>query len=205
LRGSGAARTVRGTTRSVHRRDGLLTVLSGVLLAFVLLNDDDDVSTATRPGSRAGASATPGATTTSQSRTPSATPSPTATPSPGATPSPSATSPAATPSPTDAASRLRETQVVVLNETAVRGLGSTAAELLRAKGWDVPLIGNFRGTVATTTVYYPPGGRAAAAAVAADLPGPDRIRERFANLSRTRLTVILAPDFPSYVGGGEGN
>ncbi len=83
----------------------------------------------------------------------------------------------------------------MLNGTTVPGLAARAAQRLESGGWTVTGVGNFRGSVVETTVYYPPGLESAAAAAAADLPGADRIRPRFANLSTTRLTVVIASDY----------
>ena len=68
--------------------------------------------------------------------------------------------------------------------------------MLRGKGWAVPAVGNFHGTVPATTVYYPPGAEAAAQAAAEDLPTAPRIRPRFGNLSTSRLTVVVADGYP---------
>jgi hypothetical protein len=84
---------------------------------------------------------------------------------------------------------------VVLNQTGRGGLAGRVADALRGDGWTVATTGNFRGAVPATTVYYPAGEEEAAALLAADLPGPDRTRPRFGNLSRSRLTVVLADDF----------
>jgi hypothetical protein len=90
----------------------------------------------------------------------------------------------------------RDVEVVVLNETRRRGLAGTVAEVLRGKGWTVPTVGNFRGTVAATTVYYPAGAEAAAQAAAETLPTTPRIRPRFGNLSTSRLTVVVTDSYP---------
>lgn len=81
--------------------------------------------------------------------------------------------------------------MVVLNQTRIKGLAARMAADLRDEGWEVAATGNFRGTVASTTVYYPPGLAAAAEDLTADIPGSQRIRPRFGNLSTTRLTVVL--------------
>ena len=86
--------------------------------------------------------------------------------------------------------------VVVLNGSGRSGLGARVAKDLRAAGWDVTAIGNFRGSVPSTTIYFPSGHADDANALAAVLPGPDRIRPRFGNLSNRRLTVVLTASFP---------
>jgi hypothetical protein len=99
---------------------------------------------------------------------------------------------------TDTAAELRASvALVVLNQTAQGGLAATVATRLRAKGWTVSSIGNFRGVVPATTVYYPPGKQAAAEAAAKSLPTPPRVLPRFGNLSESRLTVIVTTNYPS--------
>lgn len=120
----------------------------------------------------------------------------TPTPTPSATPTPT---PSATPTPSESSAPVAETfdtEVVVLNQTSRGGLAGAVADRLRAAGWTVPAVGNFRGTVPATTVYYPDGEEAAAAAVAADLPTEPRVRPRFGNLSTTRLTVVVTDSYP---------
>jgi hypothetical protein len=113
-------------------------------------------------------------------------------------PATSATAPATTKTTTPKGAALRsDAAIVVLNETSRAGLAATVAARLRAKGWNVSGVGNFRGAVPTTTVYYPVGHAAAAQAAAESLPTPARIRPRFANLSTKRLTVVVAANYPS--------
>lgn len=139
------------------------------------------------------------ASTTSASATASRAAGTTASPSPSA----SATA-TATPSKTTKASPTaepttpvaRDLEVVVLNQTTRSGLAGSVADRLRAAGWEVPAVGNFRGVVPSTTVYYPPGGEAEALAVARDLPTEPRTRPRFGNLSTTRLTVVVTSSYP---------
>lgn len=117
-----------------------------------------------------------------------------------ATTEPAATtsSPAATRSKASRGAQLRkDVAVVVLNQTSRSGLASTVAERLRAKGWTVTAVGNFRGVVPATTVYYPVGDEAAALAAAKSLPTPARTRPRFGNLSTTLLTVVVTTNYPS--------
>jgi cytoskeletal protein RodZ len=143
----------------------------------------------------------PTATTTSSTTTSSTTTSSAATGSPPtSSSSPAAASSAETSSsasPTSASasastsSGRRDLAVVVLNQSGQSGRATRAAATLRALGWRVSGVGNFRGTVSATTVYYPPGGRAAAREIAAQLPGTDRVRPAFAGVSRTRITVVL--------------
>ncbi|MEP6760610.1 MAG: LytR C-terminal domain-containing protein [Sporichthyaceae bacterium] len=124
--------------------------------------------------------------------------SPTATPpasSPAAA-SPSASSPAATTTQPQSEPPARSgPEVVVLNQSGGSGLAQRVAERIRKAGWKVKQISNFHGSVSTTTVYYPDGLRSQARALAKDLPGDPRVKERFSNLSDTRLTVVLTDDY----------
>lgn len=86
---------------------------------------------------------------------------------------------------------LQAIPVVVLNQSGRPGAAARAASDLRAAGWTVSSVGNFRGTVPSTTVYYPAGGEAAAQVLAELLPGADRIRPSFSGVSSTKLTVVL--------------
>jgi len=92
--------------------------------------------------------------------------------------------------------------VVVLNQTTVSGLAAAVAEDLRRAGWQVIGTGNFHGAVPSSTVYYPEDAERAAEALASDIPGPDRVRPRFGNLSTSRLTVVLAEDVRDLNAGG---
>lgn len=206
------ARARRGSHRARRNRLALLLVPLAVLLvgaiafAGVLLargNDNDEV--AANPSPSAGAS-----TSAAASGTPTAAPSPSSAVATPSTPTskPAATSPTAEPSTTAASPSLsptidgtpvqepqaglkESTRIVVLNQTRVSGLANRVSNGLRDAGWTVVSLGNFRGAVPETTVYYPPGQEDAAAAVAADVPGGDRIRPRFGNLSGSSLTVIV--------------
>ena len=124
--------------------------------------------------------------------------SPTPTPPASSTPSPSASasSPAASTTQSQSTPPTRRgPEVVVLNQSGGTGLAQRVADRLRKAGWKVRKTSNFHGTVSTTTVYYPDGLRAAAVRLAKDLPGDPRVKERFSNLSDTRLTVVLTDDY----------
>jgi hypothetical protein len=95
-----------------------------------------------------------------------------------------------------ARSTVQDVQVVVLNQTSRAGLASRVADTLRADGWTVAAVGNFRGIVPATTVYYPPGEELAAQTAAEDLQSTPRIRPRFGNLSTSRLTVVVTDSYP---------
>ena len=125
--------------------------------------------------------------------------SPTETPpasSPAAsTPPPSSPAPA-TSSPTVSAKPGPDRpEVVILNQSGGSGLAGKVADRVRDAGWTVNRTGNFRGTVSTTTVYYPSTMRGDALNLARALPGDPRVKERFSNLSQTRLTIVLTDDY----------
>lgn len=86
--------------------------------------------------------------------------------------------------------------VGVLNQSRRTGLADRVATALRATGWSVSKVSNYRGNVAATTVFYGPGQEQVAALLAADLPGATRTAPVIAGLSRTRLTVVLTADYP---------
>lgn len=124
-------------------------------------------------------------------------PEPTPTPSPSVTASGSAAGESSPSSePTASEQVARDLEVVVLNQTSRRGLAGSVADALRAEGWDVYAVGNFRGVVPDTTVYHPEGAEAEALAVARDLPTEPRVKPRFGNLSTTRLTVVVTDSYP---------
>lgn len=124
-------------------------------------------------------------------------PEPTPTPSPSVTASESAAGESSPSSePTASQPVARDLEVVVLNQTSRRGLAGSVADALRAEGWDVYAVGNFRGVVPDTTVYHPQGAEAEALAVARDLPTEPRVKPRFGNLSTTRLTVVVTDSYP---------
>ena len=82
-----------------------------------------------------------------------------------------------------------------MNQSGGNSLAQKVAARLRQAGWTVKQTSSFRGSVSTTTVYYPRGLRAQASKLAKDLPGDPRVKERFSNLSATRLTVVLTNDY----------
>ena len=135
----------------------------------------------------------------SQSFSPSPSPSATPTHSPSAKPTPTASAkPTAKPSATKSAvpappppPPVVHAPVVVLNETGITGLAARTAAHLRALGWTVTGIGNWRGEIPATTVYYPAGQYAAARRLAYDLH-VSRQRPVVPGMLRDRLSVVLA-------------
>jgi hypothetical protein len=135
----------------------------------------------------------------STSTSPSAaSPTPTPPTSSPATVSPPASSPPATTTPSRSQPPARRgPEVVVLNQSGGSGLARRVADRVRRAGWTVRQTGTFRGNVSTTTVYYPSGRGDAARELAKQLPGNPRVKERFSNLSATRLTIVLTDDYGS--------
>ena len=126
---------------------------------------------------------------------PAATQSPTAPATTEATPEPTATTtpapkPKPKPKPT-AAPVARDVPVGVFNNTSTSGLGRTVAAKVRAAGWTVAGVGNWRGSIPETTVYYPPGFQTQAQTLAKDLDF-GRVRPSVAPMRTDRLTLIVA-------------
>lgn len=166
----------------------ILAVASLITALYVWRGED-----AEPPGATTAAASTGDASEPSESATPSATPTTSKTSQPAA----SAGASSAPPSSADATTQAPAVAVVVLNQTRNSGLASVVADRLRARGWTVAGVGNFRGTVPATTVYYPTGTQAQAQAAAGTLPTPPRVRPRFGNLSTTRLTIVVTDNYPS--------
>jgi cytoskeletal protein RodZ len=183
----GAHRPRRDVTRALLPSLLAILAVTALITALYVWRGED-----TKPPSSA--AATSSATTT-------ATPDPGASASASATPtSPPAASASATSAPATKAGETPQTPaiaVVVLNQTTQGGLANVVADRLRARGWTVAGVGNFRGAVPATTVYYPEGAQAQAEAAASSLPTPARTRPRFGNLSTTRLTVVVTDSYPT--------
>lgn len=122
-------------------------------------------------------------------------PAATSTPTPSPTGSAAASSPAATTSaPATSAATTEAEQgpkVDVLNQSAGDGAASQAAAQLRAAGWRIGRVDDFRGNVSTTTVYWlTPDMRRDARRVSRDLGGV-RVQQGFSTLVDGRISVIL--------------
>jgi LytR cell envelope-related transcriptional attenuator len=113
---------------------------------------------------------------------------PTSTPTPTPTTSMPSSTPTSSSPPTVGTHALK---VDVLNQSAPGGAAARTATRVRALGWTVASVADFRGDVSTTTVYYPNGQAKAARDLAAGLPGKPRVLPRFSTLSPKRLTVIV--------------
>ena len=134
-------------------------------------------------------------TSTPTSPAPSPTASPPASSPAASSPPPSSPAPVTSSPPASAKPGPNRPQVVVLNQSGGSGLASRVADRIRKAGWTVKSTGPFNGTVSTTTVYFPNGMRRQAVSLAAELPGEPRVKERFSNLSQTRLTIVLTNDY----------
>ena len=125
--------------------------------------------------------------TTSPTPTPTATsPKPTSKPSPQGSKTPTHTH---SPSPTVAAPQV---PVVVLNQTTVPGAAAAMASDLRAHGWNVTGVGNWRGFVPVTTVYYWPGDEQAAQQLARESASVNRVMPATSPMLPGHLVVIIA-------------
>jgi hypothetical protein len=115
------------------------------------------------------------------------------------TPSPSGSAAESTPAATTSAPATsaattgteRAPKVDVLNQSAGDGAASQAADQLRAAGWRIGRVDDFRGNVSTTTVYWlTPDMRRDARRVSRDLGGV-RVQQGFSTLVEGRISVIL--------------
>ena len=156
----------------------IAAVITAIVAATGAGLDDDVTAAPEGTGSpTAGGSSAP--STPTQSPTGSAEAS-----SPAATTSAPATSAAST-------EAERAPKVDVLNQSAGDGAASQAAEELRAAGWRIGRVDDFRGNVSTTTVYWlTPDMRRDARRVSRDLGGV-RVQQGFSTLVEGRISVIL--------------
>ncbi|MGD9954913.1 MAG: LytR C-terminal domain-containing protein [Candidatus Nanopelagicales bacterium] len=150
--------------------------------------------TASGPSSTPSASASPASSSPSASAKPSTKPStkPSATASSSPTPKPS-TSPSSSPS---AIVIDRSVPVTVLNGTRRTGLAARVATELKAKGWTVVSIGNWRGTGIDTTTVFVDGRDDAAVTMRRDLPAADATEQPIGAMRTNRITVVLMDDYP---------
>lgn len=186
----GAHRTSRAASATLLPSLLAILAVASLITALYVWRGED-----AKPPAAAAAGTSPSAHVSASS---SATASAKATAEKTTAPAVTSSAPAAKKHKTTTGAQLRaDIAIVVLNETSRSGLAATVATRLRAKGWTVTGVGNFRGAVPATTVYYPVGHEAAAQAAAKSLPTPARILPRFGNLSTSRLTVIVTTNYPS--------
>lgn len=134
---------------------------------------------------------------------PTLTPHPTGSaPSPSAHPSPTAPRVTASPAPastTSAPAKVavdRSIPVVVLNATTRTGLAARAARSLRALGWTVVSVGNWRGGGVDRTTVFAAGYAVAARTLRADVRAAAAVRTPLPSMSQNRLVLVLGPDYP---------
>ena len=102
-----------------------------------------------------------------------------------------ATSAPANPSTGAAAARA---SVVVLNNTTVQGLASTAGADLTAAGWTVTATDNYTNNIESTAAYYDPSdpaNQAAATQLQKEFPWIVRVVPRFADLPPSPIVLVL--------------
>ncbi|MFL6022234.1 MAG: LytR C-terminal domain-containing protein [Marmoricola sp.] len=87
-----------------------------------------------------------------------------------------------------------KTNVVIFNNSNVKGLAGRTASKATTLTWNVVATDNWYGTVDATTVYYGKNMKAAAQALAKDL-GIARVKPAIAPMQFDRLTVILTGDY----------
>lgn len=182
-----------GSGRSSLRTAGVVLVGLALVLTVIgaLTGTAHDAPGSPVPGSSTGLAVTTGPVTTGPATTgsaPATTSPPLTSVAPTTTSSPA---PSTAPSTTAAPDPRTSVNVVVLNNSTVRGLASRAAVDVRGRGWTVAEVGNFTGTIPTTTVYYRPGTveEAAARVLGADLRA--RVEPRFDGLSRSADGIVL--------------
>jgi hypothetical protein len=115
-------------------------------------------------------------------------------------PAPSITTSTPTPTVTSTPTRApvvidkSKTNVVVFNNSNIKGLAGRTATKAQRLDWNVVATDNWYGTVDASTVYYGPKMKAAAQALAKDL-GIARVKPAIAPMHFDRLTVILTSDY----------
>ena len=118
------------------------------------------------------------------------TPTPTPSPTPSASPTPTASpTPSPKPKPKPKVSR-KDVDVTVLNATRTTGLARQVSARVRAAGWTVASVGDWRTGAAQTAVHFPRGRKAEARLLAKDL-GIDAVLPSTSGMRSDRLTVIL--------------
>jgi hypothetical protein len=85
---------------------------------------------------------------------------------------------------------------VVLNGTRRTGLGAKVAKRLRALGWNVTSVANWRRTTIGETTVFVDGEPAAAATMLDDLPVGDTVTSPLSGMPGNRLVVVVGADYP---------
>lgn len=100
----------------------------------------------------------------------------------------------------------RSVPVRVYNNSKIKGLAHTAADDLRAEGWQVTEVANYPyGVIPTTTAYYRPGTDEEAAAREIAATFGMRVEERFDGIKKAPagVIVIVTNDYKNGSGGGK--
>jgi LytR cell envelope-related transcriptional attenuator len=174
---------------------GLITALGG----------NGDGNAADQPPSSATSTITGPPSTTSRTRPPSTTKS-TKPPSSTTTTKPPGQSSQTNPPGDGNGEPARSVPVRVYNNSKVKGLAHTAADDLRAEGWQVTEVANYPyGVIPTTTVYYRPGTDEEAAARSIASTFGMRVEERFEGIkdAPAGVIVIVTNDYQKGSGGGK--
>ena len=171
-----------------------LSAVGAVVLVIVLLLVLNSRST---PPHNAG----PAISVPPRSSTPAVAPPPSTSPSASASasvaPTPTAPAPPVSEPPATTQPTVAKVAVTVLNNSRQTGLGHEVAAELRAKGWPIAKVGNYRGRLAMTTVYYLPGQLPQARELAREFPQIRRVAPRFAGLPGSGLTLVVTRDWTS--------
>jgi hypothetical protein len=145
------------------------------------------------------ASLVPTTTAPATSAVPTTAPPTTAPPTTAPRTTPPRTTAAATPTRTPAPTSAPPTTgpklpVDVFNGSNVTGLARQGATQVRAAGWTVAAVGNWRRTTVTTeTVYFGPGDEGSARRLARDLAGAQQVKAALSGMSTSRLTYVVLP------------
>lgn len=180
---------------------GLITALGG--------NGDGKAADQPPPSSATGTITGPPATTSSRTRPPSSTTTKSQPPTSGTTTTtkPPGGGTSQTNPPGDGNGEpSRSVPVRVYNNSKIKGLAHTAADDLRAEGWQVTEVANYPyGVIPTTTVYYRPGTDEEAAAREIGATFGMRVEERFDGIkdAPAGVIVIVTNDYKKGSGGGK--
>jgi hypothetical protein len=138
--------------------------------------------------------------------TPSSTPASSTSPSASASrPAPASPSRSASPSSVPSSSTSsapatpvvdRSVPVVVLNATNRTGLAAAVAERLRAKGWTIAQVGNWRGDTVRLTTVFVTGNAQAAATMRRDVKAADGTLPTWPGMPKKQVVLVLGPDYP---------
>jgi hypothetical protein len=82
--------------------------------------------------------------------------------------------------------------VTVFNQTTTPGAAAALAAQLKAQGWPIAGVDNWRGFVPSTTVYYWPGDADSALRLARESDVINRVRPAVAPMPTGSLVVIIA-------------